>query len=348
MNITSEMKTGEKSTVDIIAEISAKDLAIYREPALAYLGENIEIKGFRKGQAPAETIEKHIGEMQVLNEMAHRAVADAYPTLLQKHEVKGIGQPEVSITKLAAGNPLGFTITIAVLPELKLPDYKKLAKKEMGAKSDATISDKELDEAIMQIRKMRAQDDALKAGTDPKDLKDVEPAELDDEYVKNLGDFKNVEDFKNKFRENLQLEKEGKEQEKKQLALADVLIEKTKGDIPNVLVHYELQKMMAQMEHDIAMTGMTFDDYLKHIKKTKDDLRAEWSEAAEKRAKMSLIIEKIAEEEKLQPMDDEINGEVKKIMEQYKDMKDIDENNVRAYVASMLTNQKVFAFFDEQ
>jgi trigger factor len=106
--------------------------------------------------------------------------------------------------------------------------------------------------------------------------------------------------------------------------------------------------MVSQMEHDIAMTGMKFDDYLKHIKKTKEELTKEWHEPAEKRAKMNLIIDAVAKAENLVPSDDEIAGEVKKIMEQYKDMKDVDEVNVQAYVASVLTNKKVFEFFEKQ
>jgi FKBP-type peptidyl-prolyl cis-trans isomerase (trigger factor) len=347
----SEVKKSEKSTVDIIAEMPAEKFMSYRDSILEKLGENVEIKGFRKGAAPAEMVEKHIGEIKVLDEMAHHAIAVAYPELLKEHDIDAIGRPSVSVTKLAKDNDLGFTITTAVMPEIKLPDYKKIASKEMKQDDDIEVSDAELDEAIMNIRKMRMQDQAVKDGKDAKEIAKTEEKdipELDDEYVKSLGKFENVEDFKNKLRENLKTEKKQKEKEKKHLAIADALIEKTDVDVPQLLTNYELQKMVSQLEHDIAMTGMKFDDYLKNIKKTKDELMKEWQEPAEKRATMNLVIDAISKAEKLEPTEDEIKAEVAKIMEQYKDMKGVDEVNVQAYVASILTNQKVFDFFEAQ
>ena len=348
MNITSEIKKGEKSTIDIIAEISQKDFESYEDKALEALGKDAEVKGFRKGQAPRDVLVKELGEMKILDEMAHMAISDAYPTLLEEHKIDALGRPMVNITKMAKGNPLGFTITTAVVPEITLPDYKKIAKGIMAKESDVSISDDELKEAIDHIQKMRAQNDAVKDGADPKDVKDIEGKELDDEYVKTLGEFKDVAEFKEKLKENLAKEKENKEQEKKQIAIADTLIEETKLEVPQTLVDYELQKMMAQMEHDIAMSGMKFDDYLKAIQKSREDLKKEWQETAEKRASMSLIIEEIAQQEKLHPEEDNIEEEAQKIMEQYKDMKDVDPMNVRAYVSSVLTNQAVFKFLEEQ
>jgi len=125
-------------------------------------------------------------------------------------------------------------------------------------------------------------------------------------------------------------------------------MEKTNIEIPSVLVEYELDKMMHQMEHDIAMSGMKFDEYLEKIEKTKETLREDWRETGEKRAKMHMIINAIAEEEKISPTKEELETETAKLMEQYKDMKDIDENNVRMYVAGILTNQKVFDLLEKQ
>ncbi|MCD8494855.1 MAG: hypothetical protein LRY41_03245 [Candidatus Pacebacteria bacterium] len=348
MKITSEIKKGEKSTVDIIAEISYADFEPYYDRALDQLGKDVELKGFRKGQAPREILEKTLGDMRILDEMAHMAVADAYPLLLEEHKLDPLGRPMVNITKLAKGNPLGFTITTAVVPDINLPDYKSIARAEMAKPTDTEVTETEVADAILQIQKMRAQNDAITAGVDPKEAKDAEIKDLDDEYVKTLGDFTDVADFTHKLTENLKAEKENKAYEKTQLAIADALIEATQADVPDVLVDFELQKMMAQMEYDIAMTGMAFDEYLKAIEKTRDDMKKDWHESATKRALMNLIIEKIAHQEKLHPTDEQVENDAQKILEQYKDMKDIDPNNVRAYVASLLTNQNVFTFFAAQ
>ena len=47
---------------------------------------------------------------------------------MQKESIKAIGHPEIMITKIAEGSDLEFKITTAVLPEIKVADYKKIAK----------------------------------------------------------------------------------------------------------------------------------------------------------------------------------------------------------------------------
>ena len=56
----------------------------------------------------------------------------------------------------------------------------------------------------------------------------------------------------------------------------------------------------------------------------------------------------IAEKEKLEPSHEVVEAETQKMMEQYKDMKEIEENNVRLYIVGILTNQKVFEFLEAQ
>lgn len=353
MNITSELKKGENSTVDIIGEISAADFATYRDAAVKKIGENVELKGFRKGAVPADMLEKHVGPMAILDEMAHMAVSAAFPELIKKHDVRAIGQPQVNITKLAPENPLGFTITVSVLPDIKLADYKAIAKKEMGKKVDGEVSDKELDEAILQIKKMRAaQEHAAEHANDPdhkhEDPKDEDLPELDDEYVKSLGKFENVADFREKLRENLGEEKKAKDMEKKQIATMEAIIKKSEFDVPQMLIDFELDKMMHQLEHDIAMAGMDIEEYLKKIEKTRDDLKTDWMDGAKQRAQMQLIISEIAEAEKLHPTTEEIEKEAAEIMERYKDAEGVSETSVRAYVASMMTNKNVFDFLAKQ
>ena len=63
---------------------------------------------------------------------------------------------------------------------------------------------------------------------------------------------------------------------------------------------------------------------------------------------MQLLLSHIASEEKIEVSDEEIEKEVSNILEQYKDQKNIDENNVRAYVSQVLTHQKVFEFLEKQ
>ena len=116
-----------RSIVEIEGELEAEVFESYLDKALKKLGEQVEVPGFRKGKVPENILMSQLPESKILEEMAELALADHYPKIIEEHKIDAISRPEVAITKLARKNPLGFKILTSVLPEIKLPDYKKLA-----------------------------------------------------------------------------------------------------------------------------------------------------------------------------------------------------------------------------
>ncbi|MCI5051443.1 MAG: hypothetical protein MRY57_03980 [Candidatus Pacebacteria bacterium] len=349
-----DVKKLENAQVEIIVTLPKDKLEEQREVVEKSFIENVEVDGFRKGNVPKDVAMKQIKPMQLLEEMAQRAISKAYVEILQKEEIKAIGHPQIMITKIAEGEDLEFKITTAVLPEIKLGDYKKIAKEENAKEQSNEVEEKEIEEAINNLRRMRAQQEMAKdqkEGEEPvswNDIKEEDLPEVTEEFVKSLGNFENIEDFKKKITDNLQKEKEAKNLEKRRIAIIDGIVEASEIEVPDMMVDYEVDKMMHEFEGNIAMTGMAFDEYLKSINKTRDDYKKEWRDQGFKRAQTQLMLNHIAEAEKIEAKDETIEEEVSKIMEQYKDQKGIDENNVRAYVANILTHQEVFKFLESQ
>jgi FKBP-type peptidyl-prolyl cis-trans isomerase (trigger factor) len=347
-----ELKKLEHAEVEIKVVLPVAQLEKHRNDVEEEAIKHIKIDGFREGHVPREMAMKNIQPMRVFEEMAQRAISSAYVDILEQTKVKAIGHPQIMITKIAEGTDLEFTITTAVLPEITLGDYKKIAKTVMAEKEDIELSDAEITSAIDTIRKMRAQQvmsEQAQEGDQPvswKDIKLEDLPELTDEFVKTIGAFENVADFEAKIKENLVAEKTAKATDKKRISIIDTLLEQSDIEVPNMMIDYEVEKMLHEFEGNIAMTGMAFTDYLKSINKTRDDYRAEWAEQGKKRAQTQLMLNEIAGKENIEASDTDIETEVSKIMEHYKDQKNIDENNVRAYVASVLTHQKVFEFLE--
>ena len=129
-----EVKSLENAEVEIKAEIPAEEFEQYRDQVVRRLSVNIEMPGFRKGNVPEKILVQKIGEMPILEEMAETAISHAYPKILMEHKIDAIGRPEVNITKIAKGSSLGFSIKTAVMPEVKLSDYKAAAREEMAKK----------------------------------------------------------------------------------------------------------------------------------------------------------------------------------------------------------------------
>lgn len=347
-----------KSMVEIEGEIPADVFESYYSKTLKKIGESIELPGFRKGKAPESVILANVKEAHLLEEMAELALSDHYPKIMagenNSAKIDAIGRPDIGITKLARNNPLGFKITVAVLPEIKLPDYKKIAKKvrsDLGnsKRSDLEVTNEELEATIMDIRKSRApkvhMSEAQVSDTKDPVSDTLNLPELNDEFVKGLGPFENVEDFKAKLRENLKLEKENSEKEKTRLKIIEKIIEDSVLEVPELLTNMEIDKIIYRMESDITQMGLEFEDYLKHINKTKEDLRKDFEKDGEKKAKLSLILNEIAKAENIKADEEAVAKEVAAILEHYKDA---DPERAQMHAENVLTNEKIFQFLESQ
>lgn len=113
--------------VELTGEVPSEYMESYRARALKNLASSLELPGFRRGHVPNQILEERMGA-GVLEEMARMALGDVYPKIIAEHKLDAIDRPRISITKFAVGNPMGFKISQTVLPEIKLPDYKALAK----------------------------------------------------------------------------------------------------------------------------------------------------------------------------------------------------------------------------
>ncbi len=131
--------------------------------------------------------------------------------------------------------------------------------------------------------------------------------------------------------------------EKKRIAIIDAVISATEVVVPKVMIESELIKMMGQFKDDVARAGAKWEEYLKTINKNEEQIREEWKDSAQNRAKAELIVAKIAVEEKIEPTEAELEHETKHLMEHYKDA---DPLRARIYVYTMMRNEKVFEFLE--
>lgn len=117
----------DNSQLELNIEVSAEEFKGFLEKAVLHLGEELEIEGFRKGKAPKEMVEKKIGQDRVLQHASQDCVRESYLKAVKEEKLEPLGQPEIEIIKMAKGDSFEFKAKIAILPEIKLPDYKKIA-----------------------------------------------------------------------------------------------------------------------------------------------------------------------------------------------------------------------------
>lgn len=307
------------SQVKITGEIHADVLEKARKTVIENTVATAELPGFRAGKAPEAMVLSHVGEGKILERAAERVLNDSYSEILEENNIRAIGTPMISVTKLAAGNPLGFAIITAVMPEIALGDYHKLAK-EAAQKNPITepiVDEKDIDAFTEDLKK-----------------------QIGEQQLGTLGDTTAIRE---KIKESLLNTKKTEMLDKRRAAIADALIDNTKFEIPEMIVESELEQMVGQFRADIERNGVTYESYLKEIKKTEDEIRKEWHSSAERRARLELILKKIAREEKVELPDEQVKTEVDQIVSQHKN---VDRFRARMYVENILTNKKVFEILE--
>ncbi len=339
---TIEKKPG--SEVEISGEIPYEEIAPFETEALKNIAEEIEMPGFRKGHVPQDLALKQVGEVEVLQEAANMYLRELYPAIVEEHKLDVIGRPEIHLTKLAPKNPVGLHIHTAVYPVVTLPkNWRDIAAKvDKDAATD--VSDKDVEEALTSIRRAHAKANSQVPIAAATELPEAELPALDDAFAKSLGNFLGVTDLTEKLRANMVEEKGVQARDKRRGKIIDALLEKTEVEVPSLFVESEQEKIIGQMKDDVSRFGLTFDGYLAQVGKTEEELREEFKDQALKRAKLQMVLNKIAADEKIEADEKDVAEEMKHALEHFPEAK---LDLLRIHVESVLRNDKVLQMLEQ-
>ncbi len=169
MDIKINDKEGSKK--EICVTLSVDEMEEYITQQIKEKSTEVDIKGFRKGFAPRKVIENAIGEEKIYQEAAEKAIRSTYPKIIEENNFFTISAPHIEITKCAPGNDLEYKAVVYVFPEIKLPDYKKIAKDAvLKDKKEIPVSEKEIDKVLKTLQNMKAEKTATTRGAKKGDL----------------------------------------------------------------------------------------------------------------------------------------------------------------------------------
>lgn len=128
--------------------------------AAEHMAKDVKIPGFRPGKVPRDVLEKRYGKEALLMEAAEHAVSHSYARALEQEKIDAIGQPEVKLESVKEGEPLSYTIITAVMPEVKLAEWKKAVKEANAAHAKKmaalAVEPKEIEDELNRLATMRA------------------------------------------------------------------------------------------------------------------------------------------------------------------------------------------------
>ena len=131
-------------------------------------------------------------------------------------------------------------------------------------------------------------------------------------------------------------EKQGQKLDK----IFKTLLETIKVKIPQALIEDEVSRMLSRLIDQTKALGLTVEQYLVSTGKTQEQLREEYQKQAEETLKLEFVLSAIADEEKVEIKDDEVEKMIQAVPDQ-KAKKSLDNPAQRAYVRQLLRKRAV-------
>ncbi len=148
---------------------------------------------------------------------------------------------------------------------------------------------------------------------------------VDGEFLKNFGDYKNVDDLKSDIKKRLIEQKERIRRGKIVEEIFNHIIDNMKSDIPDVMVTNRIKQINKDIDEGLKNQKLSRDNYLKAINITEDKLNQEIRQRAVREVKEYLIFKALekAEKKNVEPLEDEIKKEKDNIINKYEKEEDI-------------------------
>jgi len=112
---------GSKVTLDV--EVDADRLKRAADAAFERHVQRANIPGFRPGKAPRGMYERAYGKEHLWEDAADDLMDQTYREIVEAEGIEPIDRPDAKLTQLKEGEPLRYTATVVVRPEVTLGDY---------------------------------------------------------------------------------------------------------------------------------------------------------------------------------------------------------------------------------
>ena len=390
--MSSKWELKEKSTGELVATVEGEDWKQAQKKAFNKIKKNINIPGFRKGQAPAALIKKQIPAQNILMDAVEAVANDVLSDGVEEHKLVLVDRPELRIDEINEEKVI-LKFICAVKPEVKLGDYKGLPIKKKATR----VTQKDIDAEVERLQQRyadmvvkeegnvesgdtavidfegfkdgvafdggKAESYPLEIGsgafipgfedqligmakeetkdinvTFPEDYQVDELAgqpvvfkvtvheiktkvlpEANDELIKEakIKDVETMEDYRAYVKKNLSERKDRENEENFTNELLEKVVANAEVEIPDAMIEHETDEMVREITQRLSAQGFTLEQFAQVTGQDEEKIRAEVRQDAEKKVRVRLVLEAVAEAEQFEISDEEIDAELKAIADQY-------------------------------
>ena len=148
-------------------------------------------------------------------------------------------------------------------------------------------------------------------------LKFKELPALDDEFVKDVSEFDNVDELRADVKSGIEKRREESANRTFENNVLSALAELVSAEIPDAMIETAIDRNIRDLEYNINMQGIDLKTYLQYFGTDEEGLRDQYRDKAEKDVKVDLALEKIAADEKIEVTDEDIEAEYDKLATSY-------------------------------
>jgi len=280
-------KRENKSTTNVLfhVEVAYKEYDTIKQEKYKKLSETVELKGFRKGQAPRNMVEPIIlKDMldQTIQELLPKATSD----IVNKEALELASKAKYSLKNVDKEKGVSFDVEFFVYHPFSIPNISKIKVKI----DEPQVTEKEIENSIKNVLSewnKQNKNDKFKKVT----KKFIEKLQLPNIKTKNDLE-KAVEDELKHYK------RRDSEQKAFEKALNDI-VTKTKIAIPENIKENIIKGEKSVLEKELKKTGKEFKTYLEENKTTEKKLELEWIDKYNNSIKNQIFLSKYGRENKI-------------------------------------------------
>ncbi|MDD5603208.1 MAG: trigger factor [Eubacteriales bacterium] len=142
------------------------------------------------------------------------------------------------------------------------------------------------------------------------EIKKKEIPAIDDDFAKDVSEFETLAEYKESIRKKLTDEAGARDKKAAEDELVEIISKSAVIDIPGVMIDSAAESSMEDFSNRLSYQGLDINKYLEIIKKDKEELKAEMRVSAEAGVRKRLVLNAVAEAEKIEASEDDVEAEI--------------------------------------
>ena len=298
--------------IDVVQIESGKPFIFTAEVAVKPAVTLGEYKGIQVEKAPIEVTDEEI-EAQVNKEReANSRTVTVEDRAVQKGDIATIDF-EGFVDGVAFDGGKGENYDLTIGSNTFIPGFEdQLVGAEIGKELDVNVTFPE----EYGAKELAGKEAVFKCKVNGIKVKEL--PEADDEFAQEVSEFDTLDEYKADIKAKLLKDKEDEAKRAKEDAVIGKIVENATMDIPDAMVEYQTQQMLDDFGRRMQSQGLSLEQYFQFTGMTEADYKEQMKPRALQNIQSRLVLEAVAEAEKLEATEEDLEKEYAKMAEQYK------------------------------